>query len=346
LNKKEKIIKLYLTNRKRDNIITIKEREKERKIMKNTEMNTKIAKTEIEIRIDDRLFRDWVNFLDAKLKTVETYTKAIKQFSKWLKAKGITKPTRQDIVNYRDFVAENHKPTTVNGYLMAVKQFFKWTEINRLYPNVSVNVKSLRLDNGFKKDALTAHQVSQILTSVDRDNEKGLRDYAILLLMTTTGLRTIEIQRANIEDLCPLGDYKVLYIQGKGHNEKTDYVKIEPVVEEAINKYLEVRGAEKCSDPLFASVANRNRGKRITTRSISRIVKNNMLAAGLNSKRITAHSLRHTAATLNLLSGGTVEETRQLLRHSNINTTMIYVHSLERAFNNSEARIVNAIINA
>jgi len=186
------------------------------------------------------------------------------------------------------------------------------------------------------------------LTSVNKSNEKGLRDYAILLLMTTTGLRTIEIQRANIEDLCPLGDYKVLYIQGKGHNEKTDYVKIEPIVEQAINKYLEVRGkgSVKCSDPLFASVANRNKGKRMTTRSISRIVKNNMVNAGLNSKRITAHSLRHTAATLNLLSGGTVEETRQLLRHSNINTTMIYVHSLERAFNNSEARIVNAIINA
>jgi integrase/recombinase XerC len=82
----------------------------------------------------------------------------------------------------------------------------------------------------------------------------------------------------------------------------------------------------------------------MTTRSISRIVKENMAGADLISDRLTAHSLRHTTATLNLLNGGTPEETRQLLRHANINTTMIYRHALERANNNSESRIVKAIL--
>ncbi len=68
-----------------------------------------------------------------------------------------------------------------------------------------------------------------------------------------------------------------------------------------------------------------------------------MRAAGLDSERLTAHSLRHTAATLNLLAGGSVQETQQLLRHSNIGTTMIYAHNLERAANNSEARIAAAL---
>ena len=68
-----------------------------------------------------------------------------------------------------------------------------------------------------------------------------------------------------------------------------------------------------------------------------------MIEAGLESDRLTAHSLRHTAATLNLLNGGTVEETQQLLDHKNINTTLIYSHALERAKNNSEQRIAKAI---
>ena len=81
----------------------------------------------------------------------------------------------------------------------------------------------------------------------------------------------------------------------------------------------------------------------MTTRSISRIVKQRLEGVGLTSDRLTAHSLRHTAATLNLLNGATIEETQQLLGHSNINTTLIYAHALERAANNSENRIAGAI---
>jgi integrase/recombinase XerC len=81
----------------------------------------------------------------------------------------------------------------------------------------------------------------------------------------------------------------------------------------------------------------------MTTRSISRTVKQRLQQIGLDSDRLTAHSLRHTAATLNLLNGASIEETQQLLGHSNINTTLIYAHALERASNNSESRIAGAI---
>lgn len=81
----------------------------------------------------------------------------------------------------------------------------------------------------------------------------------------------------------------------------------------------------------------------MTTRSVSRVAKESFIAVGLDSDRLTGHSLRHTAATLNLLNGGSLEETCQLLGHTNINTTRIYAHALERANNNSEARISKAI---
>jgi len=161
--------------------------------------------------------------------------------------------------------------------------------------------------------------------------------------MVTGGLRTIEVERANIEDMKPGRTGAVLYIQGKGWDSKDQYISLAAPVEAAIRAYLLTRAGAQGKDPLFASTSNNSAGGRMTTRSISGIVKDRMRAAGIDSDRLTAHSLRHTAGTLNLLNGGTLQETQQLLRHSNINTTMIYLHNLERAANRSEQRIAAAI---
>lgn len=293
--------------------------------------------------IDAELFTRWTSYIDAKPKTVETYSKAIRQFFLYLTNNGIRNPQREDIIAYRDFLRLDHKPTTVQSYLMAVKLFFQWTAQEGIYPNVADRVKGAKLDTDHKKDYLTTKQVNKLLSGIDRSTLKGLRDYAILSLMVTSGLRTIEVVRANIEDMRTVADFTALYIQGKGHEEKTDYVKLAEPVEEAIRAYLQARGSTDRKEPLFTSIANRNTGERMATRSVSRVAKEHLKDAGLNSDRLTAHSLRHTTATLNLLNGGTVEETQQLLRHTNINTTLIYSHALERAKNNSEARVAKAI---
>lgn len=289
------------------------------------------------------LFERWVGYIDASPRTVETYNKAVRQFLSYLKDNGITQPAREDVISFKEYMASTHKPTTAQGYLMAVKQFFKWTHQEGLYPNVADNVKAVKLDKGHKKDYLTSGQVKGLLSTSKGDSLSEKRDYAVLALMITSGLRTIEVARANIEDMRTVADFTALYIQGKGHTEKTDYVKLTQPVEDAIRAYLKARGKTSGAEPLFSSISNRDKGQRMTTRSISRIVKGHLLEAGLDSDRLTAHSLRHTTATLNLLNGGSIEETQQLLRHTSINTTLIYSHALERAKNNSEQRISNAI---
>lgn len=304
-------------------------------VINNNELATQDIRAE--------LFTRWIEYIDAKPKTVETYTRAIKQFFIYLQDNGITRPAREDIIAYRDKLKEEHKPTTVQSYIMAVKQFFNWTSQEGIYPNIAQRVKGAKLDNEHKKDYLTTKQVGTLLQSIDRSTLKGLRDYAILSLMITSGLRTIEVVRANIEDIRTVADFTALFLQGKGHDEKTQYVKIAEPVEDAIRAYIKARGTAKPSEPLFISLSNRDKGGRMTTKSISRIAKTSLIEAGLDSDRLTAHSLRHTTATLNLLNGGTVEETQQLLRHTNINTTLIYSHALERANNNSEERVARAI---
>ncbi len=289
------------------------------------------------------LFSRWVSFLDASEKTVATYSRAINRFLSFLLENGITQPTRETVIAYRDSLKATHKATTVSSYLAAVRLFFTWAEAEGLYKNVAAHVKGIRIEHGHKRDYLTSKQVGKMLGAIDRSSLKGLRDYALLSLMITSGLREISIIRANIGDLRPAGDNLVLYFQGKGREEKADYAKIPQPVEDALRAYLQARGEKDPEAPLFGSIANRNSGERMTTRSISRVAKERLVAVGLESDRLTGHSLRHTAATLNLLNGGSLEETQQLLGHRSISTTMIYSHALERAKNQSENRIAKAI---
>lgn len=293
--------------------------------------------------ITEDLYTRYIAYLDASPKTVQTYTRAIKQFAKWLYANGINQPVREDIISYRDFLKEDHKPSTVQSYITAVRLFFQWTEQEHLYPNIADHIKGAKLDKSHKKDYLTSRQVKRVLEQAREDSVEGLRNYAILALMFTGGLRTVEVSRANIEDLRTAGDNTVLYIQGKGREEKTDYIKLVPEVEDAIRAYLSVRGEKDHKKPLFASLSNNSKGGRLSTRSVSSIVKTAMVNAGYNSETLTAHSTRHTAVTLALLGGQTLQEVQQFARHSNIATTQIYAHNLDREKNQCEATVARAI---
>lgn len=162
--------------------------------------------------------------------------------------------------------------------------------------------------------------------------------------MVTGGLRTIEITRANIEALRTLGNFTVLYVQGKGRDEKTEYIKIPSRVEKAIRKYLTHRDTARGEEPLFTALSNNNKGKKLTTRSIRGMIKQRFTMAGYNSPRLTAHSLRHTAVTLSLLAGKDLDEVQQFARHRNITTTMIYNHALDKAKNGCSETITDIII--
>lgn len=283
------------------------------------------------------------NYIDVKAKSAETYKGAIKQFLLYLKGENITQPSRETVVNWRETLRETHKATTIQLYITAVKLFFSYLAQEGIYPNIAEKLKGAKIRKEHKRDCLTSNQSKSVLNEIDTATAKGKRDYAMIALLLTTGLRTIEIIRADIADLRTVGDDTVLFVQGKGRDDKSEYVKIAPKVETAIRKYLMTRTDTAPDAPLFTSESNHNQDGRLTTRTIRRLVKDALLNVGLNSDRLTAHSLRHTAATIALLKGAELAEVQQMLRHQNINTTMIYSHALSRAQNNSELTIADAI---
>jgi len=278
---------------------------------------------------------------DIKPKSKETYRRALRQFFIYLETEGVTKPTRETLIAYKAYLINKQLSAyTVSAYIIAVRKMFQWTESEHLYTNIASQIKGQKKPKGFKKDALSVKQAQKLLIGIETDTLSGARDYALVNLLVRTGLRTIEATRADIEDIRQQGEQAVLYIQGKGRDSKDDIVVLTDETLEPIRAYISMRGqGVKDSSPLFISHSDRNYGQRLTTRSVSRIVKEKLQASGLDDKRLTAHSLRHTAVTFSLIGGASIQEAQTLARHSDINTTLIYAHNLDRISKAPELKI-------
>jgi integrase/recombinase XerC/integrase/recombinase XerD len=277
---------------------------------------------------------------DVKLSSRALYRRTLTQYLNWTVKRGLKLKdiTRAEIIEYKDALFERGMSSlSVGSYLTVVRKFYEWTESVKLYPNVAKGIKTPKRKQAFKKLPLTLEQTSKLLAYFQDRPAEGLRDLAIINLLLRTGLRTIEAATANIEDITFKQGKRVLLVQGKGEVEKNNFVILTEKAYESIRAYLATRPQAKASEPLFTSVSNNSRGLRLTTRTISRIAKEGLKAIGLDSKHLTAHSLRHTLAVTILRAGGSLSDAQGVLRHANPATTQIYTQSI-----NEEMRIKNA----
>lgn len=311
-----------------------------------TEQNLKdIFLKDVLFNINDLILDDFKNNLDAKPKTKETYIKGVKAFIKWCDENNVTEVTHAILIQFKeDLMANNKSASTISMYMTALKKLYKYLE-TKGFKNIASDLKGAKQKRNYSKDPLTLDQAKDLLNSIDRTTNEGKRNYALIHLLITTGLRTIEIERANVEDIRNIGNNSVLYIMGKGRDSKDEYVKLTYETLKAINDYLLTRKIKDNKEPLFTSLSDRTNGQRLKTRSIRDIVKKAFRNIGLNSDKITTHSLRHTAITLSLLGGTPLQEVQQMARHSNINTTMIYAHNLKRIESNAENNIQKLLNN-
>lgn len=282
--------------------------------------------------------------IDLSRSTAEAYKKGVESFLAYLRAEKVEKPGRDDLLAFRERLRGSVKPATVSLYLAGIRRFFAWLEDESLYHDIAKTVHGENIDNtAIRTDPLTLEQARTALAKIDRGSARGKRDYAILALLLTTGIREGELVEADLEDIKKIMGETVLMARGKGRSGKGEYVKIAPEVEAAIRDWLREAGERAGDAPLFCSLARKNLYGRLTGRSLRRIVRNALLAAGVKTDRINGHSLRHASGVINLLSGGSYEETQQMLRHGSIETTLIYRKAVNRARNRSERRVAAAI---
>ncbi|MFZ2053357.1 MAG: tyrosine-type recombinase/integrase [Candidatus Aminicenantales bacterium] len=213
---------------------------------------------------------------------------------------------------------------------MAVKRFFAYLEGCRKYPNVAKDVKGIKQPKGHLRESPTVSQVRAMLDGIDRSTLQGKRDFALINLMARTGLRTIEIIRADVEDMKQEAGEALLFVQGKGRDSKDEFVLLTEASLGPILDYLKARGKVEPGDPLFASHSDRNGGQRLTTRTLRQITKTAFRSIGVDKKKLSAHSLRHFFATQSLKAGAPLLQVKEALRHASIETTEKYLHNLER----------------
>ena len=222
-------------------------------------------------------------------------------------------------------------------YLTSVRRFFAYLEAEGLYPDIARGIKGPKRPRGYSKEALTKDQARRLIDFIDISTLAGSRDLAIINLMMRTGLREIEIARLDVGDIGKESGELVLRIHGKGRDSKDDFVVLTSHSYGPLADYLAGRGRVQNDEPIFvAHGSRRSKDGRLTTRAIRQIVDKRLEKAGLKEERISAHSLRHTCATLALLGGADVVQVKEMLRHGNINTTMVYVHNLNRVQDGAE----------
>jgi integrase/recombinase XerC/integrase/recombinase XerD len=294
------------------------------------------------LRIES-LVDSFIQAQDVKLSSKELYRRTLKQYFTWIDRKNylLSEIARPQLLEYKDELLNSGMSSlTVGSYITSVRRFYEWAEANKFYPNVAKGIKTPKRKQQFKKQPLLPEQATALLSYYQ---DKALRDYAIVNLLLRTGLRTIEVIRANVEDITFKGSQRVLLVHGKGRDERDNFVLLTEKAYQPIAEYLATRGKVNSSEPLFTSSSNNSKGERLTTRTISYVAKEGLKAIGLDERSFTAHSLRHTTAVNILRGGGSLEQAQFTLRHSNPATTQIYTATLneERRLQNSGEALID-----
>ncbi|HPI67299.1 MAG TPA: tyrosine-type recombinase/integrase [bacterium] len=271
-------------------------------------------------------------------KTQQNYRNFLKKFELFLaqQKKDDLRPhelTNDDIWKYRLFLSRQKDPftgqelkkTTQNYYLIALRSllnFFAERDINSL---PSEKIKLAR-ETGKEKSIhfLKIEQIERLLLAPNVNNRQGLRDRAILETLFSTGLRVAELVALNADQFLNINSKKDLEIQviGKGNKPRTVYFSARAL--EWLKKYLAAR--ENDYKPLFINYRARSSSdKRLTVRSVERLVKNYCKITGL-PLTTSPHTLRHSYATDMLEQGVDLRLIQEFLGHSNIATTQIYTH--------------------
>lgn len=201
--------------------------------------------------------------------------------------------------------------------LSSIKSFFKYLTVRtkQLTENPAADLEYPKLRKSLPK-YLTLDQSAALLKAVSGQNQE--RDYAILMLFLSCGIRRSELVGLNLSDIYE----DRIRVVGKGNKER--FVYFGTTCRKAIDAYLPIRKKMVLSDnrALFGS---RN-SNRISTDAVHALVKKAFLKAGLDASQFSAHKLRHTAATMMLSGGVDVKTVQEVLGHENLNTTQIYTH--------------------
>lgn len=279
----------------------------------------------------NEIIAEWLVSLDIVELTRRSYRYKLTLWFKYLTFNKIDvrSPKRRHVISYKQILETQGKSElTVDGYITVVKLFYKFIEERGYYENIAAGIRSSHLAYEHRKGCLTPIEATSLLSSIDVENAKGVRDKMIIALMLIYGLRACEVSRINVGDISRDGNSFMLRLMRKGRREKREAI---AVSNELFNLYEKL--AKWCDPgvPLFKAVSSKNKGGGITSATIGRMVKQRCRHIGVDRIEITGHSLRHTCASMLIERGVAVEDVRDVLGHSSTSTTRLYIRAAQKA---------------
>jgi integrase/recombinase XerC len=275
----------------------------------------------------------WGDFLKSHLspRTQRTYATGINDFFLCLTGVGANLQQIRDfldlpqhqaigvVLKYQTKLVERGlAPSTINTRLSAIKSLAGYARKLGQCRFSLEDITHVRVEKYRDTSGVGVEAYRDILNEVDRATVKGKRDYAILRLLWDNALRRGELVATNV------GDFREgkLWIIGKGKTQAQS-IDLAPRTVAALEEWLAVR-AGAATDPIFIALDGRSRGKRLTGRSVARVVDWVATDAGV-TKHLSPHRIRHSSITTFLdASGGDVRTAQRLSRHSRLDTLMIY----------------------
>lgn len=245
--------------------------------------------------------------------TLKNYKYHLDRFERFVQ-KRCTTITTADIRDYlADLVATRHlKNTTLETEKSMLKSFFAWLEEEEyILKSPAKRIRPTKTEKRVRR-SLTLEELELM-----RDACQTPRERCMLELFYSTGVRLDELHKMNVAAFDWAGNS--IHVVGKGNKERVVYFSDKAKV--YIKKYLAVRGTFE--DPALF-IASKRPHARMGRRSIEQEIARIAQRAGLD-KRVFPHLLRHSFATQGAKSGMSLQALHDLLGHSSINTTMVYV---------------------
>lgn len=315
----------------------------------------------------DDVISEFIASRHSSANTEKTYRNAVAQLMKYFASKNISEPTTADVDNFiNNLRGAKKSASTLRLYSTVTKLFFSWLDRRGLYKNnIAADAEPLKLRKAttHAKKSLSDEQAKKLLHAVKGDSLIERRDRAIIALSLQSGVRTVEVERADKKDFYQDGGDWYLDVQGKGRVEKDATVRIAPQVAELILSYLDLRGEVADDAPLFASTSRNvawtkptekrkanSYGNRLSAQSVGKMIKRMMISVGIRSKdkkkddkRITPHSTRHYAATTAIKAGVDMREVSEMLRHTSLVVTAVYLHDMSVKTRRAELAVANIL---
>lgn len=219
------------------------------------------------------------------------------------------------VVRYKaQLIERGLAEATVNRRLAAIKSLVKLARRLGKCEFTLEDVEGERVKAYRDTTGIDTQSFKKMLAVPDRDTLKGKRDYALLLLLWSNGLRRSEASQATIKDFEP-HDQR-LWILGKGRGSQKESVDLNKGTTEALLDWLQSRPSIDVNAPLFISLSHWQHGHALTGKSIYLIIRQCAEAAGIN-KRISPHRIRHSAITALLdANNGNTRQAQSFSRHS------------------------------